>query len=115
MQIVSERPAGNSNRSNPSQSIAVRIDAVKVYEKRTLRSFIDFTVLTLGMRVNGAMIHESTDGKRWVGMPAREYLSEGAKHWSPIVDFVSKESRDAMNDAVLAAYDQYQATNGARS
>ena len=114
MQIVSERPANNSNRSNPSQQIAVRIDAVKVYEKRTLRAFIDFTVLTLGMRVNGAMIHEK-DGKRWAGMPAREYISEGAKHWSPIVDFVSKESRDAMNDAVLAAYDQYQATNGARS
>ena len=113
MQIVSERPAGNSNRSNPSQSIAVRIDAVKVYEKRTLRAFIDFTVLALGMRVNGAMIHEK-DGKRWVGMPAREYLSEGEKHWSPIVDFVSKETRDAMSDAVLAAYDTYKATTGGR-
>ncbi len=62
MQIVSERPAGNSNRSNPSEPIAVRIDEVKIYEKRTLRAFINFTVLALGLRVNGAMIHEK-DGK----------------------------------------------------
>jgi hypothetical protein len=113
MQIV-ERPAGNSNRSNPPEPIAVRIDEVKIYEKRTLKAFLNFTVLALGLRINGAMIHEK-DGKRWVGMPAREYISEGAKHWSPIIDFVSKESRDAMNDAVLAAYDHYQATNGTRS
>jgi DNA-binding cell septation regulator SpoVG len=111
MQIVSERPVKNSNRPNPSEPIAVRIDEVKIYEKRTLRAFVNFTVVALDLRINGAMIHEK-DGKRWVGMPAREYLSEGEKRWSPIVDFVSKESRDAMSDAVLAAYDRNQSTIG---
>jgi DNA-binding cell septation regulator SpoVG len=113
MQIASERPAVNSKRPNPSTSVAVRIDEVKIYEKRTLRAFINFTIADLGLRINGAMIHEK-EGKRWVGMPAREYVSEGEKHWSPIVDFVSKESRDVMNDAVLAAYDRYKTTTGGR-
>ena len=114
MQIVSERPVRSFNRPDPSEPIAVRIDEVKIYEKRTLRAFINFTVVALGLRINGAMIHQK-DSKRWVGMPAREYLSEGEKHWSPIVDFVSKETRDAMSDAVLAAYDSYQLTTGGQS
>jgi DNA-binding cell septation regulator SpoVG len=97
-------------RSNASSPIAVRIDEVKVYEKRTLKAFLDFTFTDIGMRINGAMIHEK-DGRRWIGMPAREYQTNEGRAWSPVVDFSSKKARAAVNDSVLAAYNRYNAAH----
>jgi hypothetical protein len=57
------------------------------------------------------MIHEK-EGKRWVGMPSREFVSDGVSRWSPIVDFSSKEARWTANDAVLAAYDAFVPAEG---
>jgi DNA-binding cell septation regulator SpoVG len=108
--MTGERPSihGDSNASSP---IPVRIEEVKVYEKHTLKAFLDFTFTDIGVRINGAMIHEK-DGKRWIGMPAREYQSNDGRAWSPVVDFSSKEARAAINNSVLAAYDRYSTTGG---
>src|SRR5580704_12907004 len=104
-----EGPSPHRSESSAPSSIAVRIEEVKVYEKRTLKAFLDFTFTDIGVRINGVMLHEK-DGKRWVGMPAREYQSNEGRAWSPIVDFSSKEARAAISNSVLAAYDRYSAT-----
>ena len=106
-----EGPSPHGSENNASSPISVRIEEVKVYEKRTLKAFLDFTFTNIGVRINGAMIHEK-DGKRWVGMPAREYSTNEGRAWSPVVDFSSKEARAAINSSVLAAYDRYNAAGG---
>jgi len=86
--------------------LAVRIDASKPYSKNTLIAFIDFTLLEIGLSIKGASIHEK-EGKRWVSMPAREYVKDGERSWTPIIEFASKEARYAISDSVVAAYDRH--------
>ena len=91
----------------------IRIDAVKAFTKNTLIAFVDFTILEVGLTIKGSTIHEK-EGKRWVGMPAREYTTEEGRKWVPVIEFDSKESRYALNDSLLAATEGFQArqTNG---
>jgi DNA-binding cell septation regulator SpoVG len=81
---------------------------VKAFSKNTLIAFVDFTILDVGLTVKGSTVHEK-EGKRWVGMPAREYTTDEGRKWVPIIEFDSKESRHALNDSVLAAFEAFQA------
>jgi DNA-binding cell septation regulator SpoVG len=84
----------------------VRIDAVKPYSKNTLFAFCDFTLLDIGLSIKGATVHQK-EGKRWIAMPARSYSDAEGTHWTPIIEFDTKEARSRINEAVLAAFDSY--------
>lgn len=87
---------------------AVRIDDSKSYLKNTLRAFVDFTLLDSGLSIKGASVHEK-ESKRWLSLPSREYVKNGEKSWVPTVEFSSREARDRITDAVLAAFDAFSA------
>lgn len=107
---------GNMNTQHPIppsvralvQPAPVRIDAVKPYSKNTLQAFVDFTLLDAGLSIKGAGIHEK-EGQRWLSLPSREYAKDGEKKWIPVVEFASREARDRITSAVLAAFDQFSA------
>lgn len=105
MQAVAEKQAGGRGRSE-RPNISVRIDAVKPFTKNTLQAFVDFTLTDIGIRINGASVH-SKEGKRWIGMPAREYMVGEKRNWAPIIEFANDEVRWSINDALLAEYDSY--------
>lgn len=96
---------GNGNGRPP---IKVRIDEFKPMQKNTLQGFLAFTFLDLGLCVKGATIHQKQDS-RWVSMPAREYQTDEGRKWVPVIEFDSRESRYSVNDAVIAAFDAFQA------
>lgn len=110
-------PLETRNRSGPeaqnSPAISVRIDSGKRYSKNTLIAFIDFTLLEVGLSIKGASIHEK-EGLRWVSLPSRSYTNAEGTHWAPVVEFASKEARSRINDAVLAAFEEYAAAEGGR-
>jgi DNA-binding cell septation regulator SpoVG len=102
-EVRTERPGGGG-----SAAPAVRIDAHKVYQKNTLKGFIDFTLLDVGLAIHGASVHEK-ESRRWISMPSRSYTDAEGAHWTPIVEFVTREARDRINDAVLKALDAFSA------
>jgi DNA-binding cell septation regulator SpoVG len=95
-------PTANTTRAES----AVRIDASKPYTKNTLRAFVDFTLIELGISIKGATIHEK-NGERWVSMPSRSYSDAEGTHWAAVIEFTSQEARDRMKRAVLAAFDRF--------
>src|SRR5579863_3552014 len=102
--------SARDQREQPA--LAVRIDAAKPYVKNTLLSFVDFTLCEIGLSFKGATVH-AKDGRRWIGMPARSYSDAEGTHWVDIVEFSSREARDRITNAVLAAFDRFS-TAGAR-
>ena len=110
-------PVETRNRQTPdsrsSPAISVRIDSAKRYSKNTLIAFVDFTLIEAGLSIKGASLHEK-EGSRCVSMPSRSYSHAQGTHWAHVVEFTSKESRSRINDAVLAAFEEYAATEGGR-
>ncbi len=104
MQPQHQSPA--SVREQPAP--AVRIDAVKPYVKNTLQAWIDFTLVDIGLAIHGATVH-TKEGRRWIGMPSRSYTDSEGTHWTPIIEFATREARDRINDAVLKALDEFSA------
>lgn len=90
-------------------AIAVRIDSAKLYQKKTLVGFLDFTLLDTGLSVKGAGVHER-EGQRWLSLPSRSYSNAEGTQWVPVIEFASKEAKDRITSAVLAAFDAFSAT-----
>jgi hypothetical protein len=86
----------------------VKIENFKPHVKNTLFGFIDVT-LPSGLTICGVTLH-SKDGRRWCGLPAREYLKDdGTKAWLLVVKFASRQIADKFRDEVFAAYDEIEA------
>ncbi|MDP9113139.1 MAG: septation protein SpoVG family protein [Acidobacteriota bacterium] len=112
MSPVETRKHPTAEAQNPP-AISVRIDSAKHYSKNTLVAFVDFTLIEAGLSIKGASIHEK-EGARWVSLPSRSYSDAQGTHWAPVVEFASKEARSRINDAVLAAFEEYAAAEGSR-
>ena len=97
-----------ASNGRTKEKLDIRIDTVKTFSKNTLIAFVDFTILEVGLTIKGSTIHEK-EGKRWVGMPAREYTTDEGRKWVPVIEFADKESRYALNDSVLVALEAFQA------
>ena len=85
-------------------ALQVKVVSFKAHVKNTLRGFCDLALPTVGLKINGATLHEK-NGSRWITMPARPFEKDGATVWAPIVEFDSKEARLAFQTAVLEAID----------
>lgn len=81
-------------------------EAVKAHSNNTLRAFVDFTLLDIGLEIKGCAIHER-ENRRWLSLPSREYVKNGERTWIPVVEFSSREARDRITNAVLAAFDEF--------
>lgn len=69
------------------------IENFKPFEKNTLRGF--FSLNVSGMSIEGFTYHQK-GGKRWVGLPAREYTNDdGESGWWPMVNFKDKGRQEA--------------------
>jgi hypothetical protein len=77
----------------------------KPFERNTLRGFLSIE-LPSGLILHGCTLHEKT-GSRWVGLPAREYQKDGERIWSPLIEFSTREVRQAFQEQALAAFDAY--------
>ena len=77
----------------------------KPFEKNTLRGFLSLE-LPSGMIIHGCTLHQK-NGSRWIGLPAREYQKEGERAWSPLAEFVDRETREGFQQLALEAIDEY--------
>ena len=82
----------------------VQISDWKMRENKTLRGFFTIT-LPSGMVIHDCMLHKKED-RRWIGMPSREYESQGERKFAPIITFVDRAAEDRFRDQVLAALDR---------
>ena len=101
-EVRTERPVGGGGTTAP----AVKVNAVKAHSNNTLRAFVDFTLLDIGLEIKGCAIHER-ENRRWLSLPSREYVKNGERTWIPVVEFSSREARDRITNAVLAAFDEF--------
>ncbi len=57
----------------------------------TLQGFVDLWIEKMGVEIYGCTLHVK-DGKRWINLPSKEYLSEnGEKKYSPVIRFRDKD------------------------
>jgi len=100
-----------NNHSNWSRAmypdLRVEVLAFKPHVKNTMRGWVDLALPAVGLKLLGCTLHEK-NGSRWIGLPAREYQDNGVRKWSPIVETVSKEAREALQKAALAALDAHE-------
>jgi len=65
-----------------------------------------FTVtLPSGMITHDCMLHKK-DNRRWIGIPSREYESQGKRKFAPIITFVDRAAEHRFYDQILAALDR---------
>lgn len=80
----------------------VRVVNLRRFEKNTLRAFFDLE-LASGLIIRGATLQFS-HGKHWVGLPSKPFqTSEGAKSWTPIIDFATPHAKQRFQAAALGA------------
>jgi hypothetical protein len=97
-----------SNRSAASDAhLRVEVLAFKPHVKNTMKGWLDLALPAVGLKLLGCTLHEK-NGSRWIGLPAREYQDNGVRRWAPIVDTLSKEAREALQKAALAALDAHE-------
>jgi hypothetical protein len=82
-----------------------RVIDFRPYEKGTLRGF--FSLVIGDMTFAGFSVHEK-NGKRWVGMPAREYQQDGERKFAPQVTFTDDRRKWAFNDWALKELEKIQ-------
>jgi hypothetical protein len=74
-------------------------------KEKTLQGFFT-AVLPSGMVINDLMLHEKSDGSRWIGLPSREYTNQqGTKQYMAYIEFDSKEARQRFQEQILEALD----------
>ena len=87
--------------------MAIEIKAFRKFEKNSLRGFVTVELPTVGLEIRDCTVHES-NGKRWVGLPAKPYQAEdGSTKYSYIISFPDKAIYGAFQGQVLKALDEY--------
>jgi DNA-binding cell septation regulator SpoVG len=86
---------------------------VRDWRPHSKNTLVGFLVLELpsGLVIRDVMLHEKGDS-RWVSMPAKSFEKDGERSWVPLVEFASKEVRQAFQEQALAAVDAYLAGGG---
>jgi DNA-binding cell septation regulator SpoVG len=85
---------------------SIQVTGWKPLVKNTLRGFLSVN-LPSGMVIHNVTVHEKGEG-RWVGMPSREWVNQdGAKQYSPLIEFVDRRTANKFRDLVLDALDGY--------
>ena len=83
------------------------VKAFRKYVKNSLQGFLTLHLPGVGLTIKDICFHES-NGSRWVSMPARPYEQDGTTKWAQILEYDSKESRQAFQRAALRAVEAFQ-------
>ena len=94
----------NGMRDN---NVQVTVIGFKEFRKNTLQGFADLLLPDIGLKIFGATLHEK-NGSKWISLPAKPYQENGETKWSAILDFDSKDAREAFQRAALAAVEKYE-------
>jgi hypothetical protein len=82
--------------------VSVTVSGARKIGKGALIGFFDVT-LPSGMKLNSCQLLEK-DGKRWIGMPSREWVkADGTKAYVPLVEIPDRSDRDKFAALVLPA------------
>ena len=90
----------------------ITIESFRTYSKNTLQGFLTLSLPAIGLRIKDVCLHEK-NGSKWVSMPARPYDQDGTTKWAQILEYDSKESREAFQRAAIRAVENYQFAKGA--
>ena len=99
--------------TNPIPSIRAKIHNVFNDETRSTRAIASVTVGD-AFAIHGISVVRGENGD-FVRMPSRSYKENGETKHTDIAHAVTAEARQALNDAVLAAYAQAQTQAETRS
>ncbi|MFC1580021.1 hypothetical protein ACFL4N_03825 [Thermodesulfobacteriota bacterium] len=84
----------------------VEVIDFRKWKKNTLQGFLTLRMEPSGLEIRDVCLHEKA-GKRWLSMPAKQYLKEGESTWVPYLKFADRERRDLFQEAALKAFDEY--------
>jgi DNA-binding cell septation regulator SpoVG len=81
---------------------------IRNWVPRSQNTLCGFATIELpsGLVINGISLHEK-NGSRWVSMPAREYIKDSERTWSPVIEFTDRDVRESFQALALEAIDQY--------
>ena len=99
-----------SQLSRPELQIVV--ESFRPYSKNTPQGFLSLSLPAVGIKIKDVCLHEK-NGSKWVSMPARPYDQDGTTKWVQILEYDSKESREAFQRAAIRAIEAYQFTEAA--
>ena len=77
----------------------------KARQNGTLCAFFTI-ILPSGLIIHDCSLHQKAD-RRWIGLPSREYTSQGQRKFSPIVAFTNRDAEDRFRFQALAAIDRH--------
>jgi DNA-binding cell septation regulator SpoVG len=81
--------------------MTISITNARKVTKGSLLGFFDVT-LDSGLKLNSCSLIEKADGKRFVGLPSKEFVkADGTKSYTPVVEIPDRDARQKFQDAVL--------------
>lgn len=80
------------------------------FSKGTLQGFADIFWHEAGIEMKGLALHMK-DGKRWLNMPAKEYIDNGEKKYQPIIFFPDKDKYQRFQQESKKAIDDFCMNN----
>lgn len=97
-------PKKQTKPANKVPNISVRIDRLVDYEGTNIKATTSANIAN-AFAIHGIKVCDSPKGL-FVSMPATSYQKDGQTHYNEIFHAITKEARDALNNAVLEAYEQ---------
>jgi hypothetical protein len=90
--------------------LTIKCKSFRPFRRNTLFGFAEILVTEIGLCIKDVTIHEKNNS-RWAGLPARPNLKDGAivtdndgkPQYFAVLEFTSKEIRDAFNAAAVRA------------
>ena len=90
--------------ANQTPNISVKIDRMVNYEGTNIKAIASANIAN-AFAVHGIKVCDSPKGL-FVSMPSTSYKKNGQTQYSETFHAVTKDARDALNNAVLEAYEQ---------
>lgn len=79
----------------------------KAFERGAMCGWFSL-LLPSRMILRDVSLHEEPDGRRWVGMPSKRFdKADGSTGYTNLIDFETREVRNAFQKHALAAIDKY--------
>lgn len=101
---ASSAPKNNSKPVHKTPHISVKIDRMVDYEGTNVKAIASANIAN-AFAIHGIKVCDSQKGL-FVSMPTSKYEKNGQTQYSDIFHAITKEARDALNGAVLDAYEQ---------
>lgn len=101
---ASTAPKNNSKPVHKTPHITVKIDRMVDYEGTNVKAIASANIAN-AFAIHGLMVCDSQKGL-FVSMPTSKYEKNGQTQYSDVFHAITKEARDALNGAVLEAYEQ---------